>query len=261
MLGWVNSKPWIWAWELSEMVIPSALLNLHHPGKLSCPVLAGPSNAAASKKQSQRSPIFKPSECLIHAYAIRASPAILPRWCAGSILPSPAAVEGLGGLPHSLNLMAIALETPPTGASWTLVPGRYRSLSWVLLLVRNRDTTHDPYASSLICHRWQGSRGYRGEGISFSTLPFQGRQVAGPILTLSGTPQRCLCQQGQFCCASQVRCKACFPECCSWNAREWFNYPGEFYFKIYKLEEQSYYPRFFYENKIYWSQCILKNKK
>jgi hypothetical protein len=32
MLGWINSKAWIWAWEVSELVSPSALLYPHTTG-------------------------------------------------------------------------------------------------------------------------------------------------------------------------------------------------------------------------------------
>jgi hypothetical protein len=35
-VGWANSKPWVWAWVLAELVSPPALLYPHHQGQLSC---------------------------------------------------------------------------------------------------------------------------------------------------------------------------------------------------------------------------------
>lgn len=35
MLGWANSKPWIWAWEVAELVSPAALLGPHWQDQLS----------------------------------------------------------------------------------------------------------------------------------------------------------------------------------------------------------------------------------
>ena len=55
MLEWANSKPWIWAQELLELVSPPTLLHSYHQGKLSCPAPAGPSNGTVSKGQSQLS--------------------------------------------------------------------------------------------------------------------------------------------------------------------------------------------------------------
>jgi hypothetical protein len=31
--GWANSKPWIWAWVITELVIPPALLHHYYQGK------------------------------------------------------------------------------------------------------------------------------------------------------------------------------------------------------------------------------------
>jgi hypothetical protein len=53
MLGWVNSKPWIGAWVVVELVILPALPHPHHQGQLSSTAPATSPNAAASKGQSQ----------------------------------------------------------------------------------------------------------------------------------------------------------------------------------------------------------------
>jgi hypothetical protein len=50
-LGWANSKPWIWAWEVAELVSPPAFLCLHRQGQFSNTVPAGSPNATDSKGQ------------------------------------------------------------------------------------------------------------------------------------------------------------------------------------------------------------------
>jgi hypothetical protein len=54
-IGWANTKPWTWAWVVSELVSPPALPHPHHQGKLSSTAPARSPNPAASKGQSQLS--------------------------------------------------------------------------------------------------------------------------------------------------------------------------------------------------------------
>jgi hypothetical protein len=49
MLGWANSKPWIWAWEVDKLVSLPALLYQNPQGELSIKALGSSPNAAAGK--------------------------------------------------------------------------------------------------------------------------------------------------------------------------------------------------------------------
>lgn len=53
MLGWVSSKPWIWAWMIAELVSLLALLRPHHQGELSDTAPASSSSATAGKGSGQ----------------------------------------------------------------------------------------------------------------------------------------------------------------------------------------------------------------
>ena len=55
MLGQANSKPWIWAWVVAELVSPQALLHPHHYHKFSITARASLANATAGKGQGQLS--------------------------------------------------------------------------------------------------------------------------------------------------------------------------------------------------------------
>jgi hypothetical protein len=61
MLGWANSKPWIWVWVVAELVSLLALLHPHPQGELSSTALVISTSAAADKGQGQ----------LSHTHAIR----------------------------------------------------------------------------------------------------------------------------------------------------------------------------------------------
>jgi hypothetical protein len=72
-------------------------------------------------------------------------------------------------------------------------------------------------ASFSACHRCQGVR----QGIPSSSTSLHGRQMLGPPLQNSlNRAHLCPNNQGQLYDATQVRCSACSPECCSqWEAR------------------------------------------
>ena len=53
MLGWASSKPWIWAWEVAELVSPPTFPHPYHQGELSSTAPASSPKAAASKWQGQ----------------------------------------------------------------------------------------------------------------------------------------------------------------------------------------------------------------
>jgi hypothetical protein len=58
MLRQTSSKPWIWAWKVSELVSLPAQRNSHHPGELSCPALPGPSSASAGRGRTSLSTLI-----------------------------------------------------------------------------------------------------------------------------------------------------------------------------------------------------------
>ena len=55
ILVWANSKAWIWAWVVAELVILLALPYLNQEGKLSSTSAAGLLNATISREQGQLS--------------------------------------------------------------------------------------------------------------------------------------------------------------------------------------------------------------
>lgn len=68
MLRWDNSKPWIWAGVVVQLVSSPALLFLDHQSDLSSTATAKLPNAAASKMQGQLSysPVFRASSPVPH---------------------------------------------------------------------------------------------------------------------------------------------------------------------------------------------------
>jgi hypothetical protein len=87
MLEWANSKPWIWASEVVELVSPPALLCPHHQGEFSSATQASSPNAVASNGQGQLS-------C---SHILWANTSI-PLLSGSGLLCCPGDVRGLGRL-------------------------------------------------------------------------------------------------------------------------------------------------------------------
>lgn len=89
-------KAWIWAWEVSELVILPAFLHPHHQGKLlGTAQLAHPS-VAAGKEQSQLSHFHARGASSTYAPTTRVSLIVLPMRGIGPAFLSATAGERQG---------------------------------------------------------------------------------------------------------------------------------------------------------------------
>ena len=76
--GSANSEPWIWAWEVAELISLLTLLGPYHQGEHSSTAPASSSRAAVDKARVS-SPNFMSLGWLTSAFLTRASSAVLPR--------------------------------------------------------------------------------------------------------------------------------------------------------------------------------------
>jgi hypothetical protein len=84
MLGWPNSKSWIWAWVVAELVSLPALLGPHHHCELFSTALASSPNAAAGIGQGQLSFSHGEGQLSHLPQAMRGDGAFLPHPCHSS---------------------------------------------------------------------------------------------------------------------------------------------------------------------------------
>jgi hypothetical protein len=80
-LGWTNSRPWIWAWDVAELVSPPALPHTHHQDDFSSTAPASSSIARAGKGRAQPTCTLTTKVCST----------VLPGWGPGSTLLSATA--------------------------------------------------------------------------------------------------------------------------------------------------------------------------
>jgi hypothetical protein len=110
VLKWANSKPWIWAWVIGELVSPWALSYPHQQSKLSRTAVTRLPSATVDRRQSQLSGSHAfGADLPAPMYAARASSTVLPSWSTRPTVPSAVAGKGLGQLSHSHALWAISL--------------------------------------------------------------------------------------------------------------------------------------------------------
>jgi hypothetical protein len=108
ILVWANSKAWIWAWVVAELVILLALPYLNQEGKLSSTSAAGLLNATISREQGQLSC----PHALSAGSPAPTPPESAPLCCSGEAWGSSAAAgKGLGQLSHSWGWLTIRVSS------------------------------------------------------------------------------------------------------------------------------------------------------
>jgi hypothetical protein len=142
MLGWTNSKPWIWAWEVSELVSLLGLLVKWSQRSYQQPLQPGPSlPCCPDEMQGQLSQVLQQVRGSAHGrwQRVRMVRASLPRpHC-------PMADKLQGQLSQAHMLEAISPMPPPSTSALLCCPGEGQGLlSWVLQLVRVRGRDSSP---------------------------------------------------------------------------------------------------------------------